>query len=301
MEIQSDSPAATTTDASAASSSSTTANPTTSVSCNYRYDVFISHRGPDTKKTFASYLYRRLLSHGFSAFLDQQELQEGLDFPCQIARAIETASVHVAILSPRYPESPWCLEELILMRESGAPILPVFYHLKPAKLRYGEALHELQMKRTYDPHTDKTQQRYDSDTIQKWRNALSSFADVSGFDLDGKFNGDEGQMLDEVVEHVVKIMAKKTPLYVAKYPTGLDNKVKGLETVIRQQQKGKVQVVGIVGLGGVGKTTLALELFNRKRSEYAKSHFLSDVRENAKRPLHLLELQRGLLKGPISI
>jgi hypothetical protein len=32
----------------------------------------------------------------------------------------------------------------------------------------------------------------DPDTIQKWRNALSSSAEVSGFELDGaKFNGDE--------------------------------------------------------------------------------------------------------------
>ena len=103
--------------------------------------------------------------------------------------------------------------------------------------------------------------------------------------------------MDKVVEHLVKILASNTRLYVAKYPTGLNEKVKDLETVLRQEHTEKVQVVGIVGLGGVGKTTLALEFFNRKRSEYSNFHFLYDVRENAKSSLHLLQLQRDLLKG----
>jgi len=251
MEIQRSSPARTIHASSA--SSSTAADPTTSGSCDYGYDVFINHRGPDTKKTFASHLYHRLLSHGFRPFLDQQELQEGLNFPSQIADVIRTAPVHVAIFSENYAKSQWCLEELLLMRESGAPVIPVFYHVEPSSLRHGEALNDLEGKRK---RTDKTQPRYDPDTIQKWRNALSSFADVSGFDLDGgKFNGDEGQMLDKVVEHVVEILAKNTGLYVAKYPTGLDNKVKDFETVLKQQHTVKVQVVDIVGLGGVGKSS----------------------------------------------
>ena len=103
-------------------------------------------------------------------------------------------------------------------------------------------------------------------------------------------------MLEKILERVVE-MSKKPELYVAKYPTGLNDKVTDFETtVLKQQRSGKVQVVGIVGLGGAGKTTLSLELFNRKRSCYSKSYFLSDVRETAnKSSLH--SLQRELLKG----
>lgn len=180
MENQRSSPAPTIDSSNA--SSSTAADPMV-------YDVFINHRGPDTKKTFAFHLYRRLLSQGFRTFLDEQELERGLDFPSQIVGAIQVASVHVAIFSMRYTESPWCLNELLLMRESGAPIIPVFYKVNPAELRYGKALHKLEMKTTDDPQTGMTRPRYNSATIQNWRNALSSVADISGFDLEGAFNG----------------------------------------------------------------------------------------------------------------
>jgi GTPase SAR1 family protein len=50
-----------------------------------------------------------------------------------------------------------------------------------------------------------------------------------------------------------------------------------------------------VGLGGVGKTTLAKEFFNRKKSNYLRSCFLLNVKDKAAEgSLNLL--QRQLLK-----
>jgi len=157
---------------------------------NQWYQVFLSHRGVDTKETFARSLYLRLLDHGLRPFLDNPEMQPGYEIASQIKNAIRTASVHVAILSARYAESTWCLDELLWMLESHrakmVPIIPVFYGVTPAQVRwtrgkdgiYAQALERLAKKRDHD-----SKPRYDDHTIENWRNALSQVADISGFEL----------------------------------------------------------------------------------------------------------------------
>lgn len=78
-------------------------------------------------------------------------------------------------------------------------------------------------------------------------------------------NGDELELelLDKLV-HCLSKMVKRAELVVAKYPTGLDETLKDFENTVllQQQHSGKTQILGIVRLGGPGKTTLAKESIN---------------------------------------
>lgn len=174
-----------------------------------RLNVFINHRGPDVKNTFASYLYHRLRYHGMQVFLDREGLQGGDNLSSTIEAAIKSASVHVAVFSPRYAESVWCLKELVLMKDSGAPIIPVFYHVKPAELRWTRVKSKLCWKkptnRAYAQALQKLERkgRCDSSTIENWRDALSHVSDTSGLDLE-TFKGDEGALLEKLVERLLK-------------------------------------------------------------------------------------------------
>eukprot|EP00253_Pinus_taeda_P034138 PITA_34138 len=261
---------------------------------SYVYQVFLNHRGPDVKKGLATDIYNGLKKLGLSVFLDQPELQRGEELDPQIEGAIRTACVHVAIFSPNYAQSRWCLHELVLMREqmlkSGSTIIPVFYKVEPADLRWarvGKGVYA----RDLGEHERKS--RYDTETIEKWRNALSAVADIVGFELKDK---EESQLVKEVVQQVVE-KARKPPLDVAKYPTGLNKKIKDVDrTLSLQRQSEKATILGIVGFGGVGKTTLAKQFFNRERSNYSRSCFLFDVRSR-----NLPSLQSSLLMELINL
>ena len=146
------------------------------------YDVFINHRGPDVKKHLASHLYYSLTAHGLRVFLDMEELQQGDGLNSQIERSIKSSFVHIAIFSPAYAESKWCLEELVLMLQSEKTIIPVFYGVQPSELRsengrYAQDLwNMLKNKKVLDPQTKQENLRFDNETAEKWRTSLSQVA-----------------------------------------------------------------------------------------------------------------------------
>ncbi|XP_039161310.1 toll/interleukin-1 receptor-like protein [Eucalyptus grandis] len=151
----------------------------TSASSGYKYDVFLSFRGPDTRRTFADYLYESLVRDGFTVFRDEEELPVGTNIGPEIERAIDGSRIHLPIFSEGYASSAWCLQELARMakcrRESaGREIVPVFYGVSPSDVRlrtgsYGQALL-------------KHEGRYDEGTVREWREALMEVADLKGWD-----------------------------------------------------------------------------------------------------------------------
>ena len=85
-------------------------------------DVFINHRGVDTKKTVAALLYDRLIRGNFRPFLDYRNLKPGEKLFDELHGAIRQCKVGVAVFSPRYCESYFCLHELAMIIESNKKV-----------------------------------------------------------------------------------------------------------------------------------------------------------------------------------
>ncbi|GLT60410.1 hypothetical protein SLA2020_331770 [Shorea laevis] len=98
-------------------------------------DVFISHRGIDTKRTISGLLYNRLVSLGLNPFLDSKNMKPGDRLFDEINDAVRHCKVGVAVLSPRYCESYFCLHELALMMENRKKVIPIFCDVKPSLLQ----------------------------------------------------------------------------------------------------------------------------------------------------------------------
>uniref|UniRef100_A0A0A0L2L7 TIR domain-containing protein n=1 Tax=Cucumis sativus TaxID=3659 RepID=A0A0A0L2L7_CUCSA len=99
-------------------------------------DVFINHRGVDTKKTVAALLYDRLVRVNLRPFLDYKNMKPGDKLFDEIHGAIRKCKVGVAVFSPRYCESYFCLHELAMMFESNKKVcyislllLLLFFHI----------------------------------------------------------------------------------------------------------------------------------------------------------------------------
>ncbi|GLJ34185.1 hypothetical protein SUGI_0687090 [Cryptomeria japonica] len=223
---------------------------------------------------------------GLHVFLDVEALKPGDVVPAEIQHAITSAALHIAILSPNYAESPWCLAELCLLLKTGAKIIPIFYHVEPSDLRwidvgegtYANAFSEHGKKRKYSP-----------EKLDEWRRALYNISFHSGYKV--KNNEDEARILKNIVNCAIKVM-KMVSLPVAEHPQGLDDLVEGFKSVASKE---KVQITGILGMGGSGKTTLAKELFNWNFSSFDRCSFVFDVRDAASR-YALAKKQKKLLR-----
>lgn len=79
---------------------------------NYRYDVFISFRGPDTRNTFVDHLYAHLIRKGIFAFKDDKKLEKGESLSPQLILAIKSSRISIIVFPEKYAGSRWCLEEM---------------------------------------------------------------------------------------------------------------------------------------------------------------------------------------------
>ncbi|CAI9297043.1 unnamed protein product [Lactuca saligna] len=130
-----------------ASSSSSPSTPTLS-SQSWKYDVFLSFRGEDTRNTFVGHLYSALEQQGIYTYKDNETHPRGESIHPSLMKAIEESQIAIIVFSKNYCDSLWCLDELahiMKCRDTRSQIvMPIFYDVDPSEVRkqkgkYGEA------------------------------------------------------------------------------------------------------------------------------------------------------------------
>ncbi|BBH08909.1 Putative disease resistance TIR-NBS-LRR class protein [Prunus dulcis] len=251
------------------------------------HDVFLSFRGEDTRLSFVSHLYHELQLRGIKTFKDDPKLERGTAISSGLFNAIQESMLAIVVLSPKYASSTWCLDELteiLQCMKSKGTILPVFYNVDPSHVR--------KQSGTFADAFAEHEKRFreDIDKVKSWRDALTEVANLSG--IDSK-NECERKLIENIVEWVWEKVHHRFKLLGSTELVGMKF-IREQVDLLLAHPTDDVRFVGIWGMGGIGKTTIAKLVYDRISIHYEVKSFLANVREVSQRG-DLVNLQRQLL------
>ncbi|XP_057748411.1 TMV resistance protein N-like [Arachis stenosperma] len=254
------------------------------------YAIFLSFRGEDTRHTFTGYLYEALCRKGIKTFMDNENLRIGDSIGPNLLKAIEHSRISIVVFSENYAASKWCLDELVKIlecrNEKNMLLFPIFYKVAPSDVRY--------QRNSYEKAMAAHELRYGcgSEKVKKWRSALFDVSQISGHVLR---EGYEYKFIQDIVCKADAKLLSSKQLHIDEDMVGLQFRVEEVKSLLDLKSSDSTSMVGIYGIGGIGKTTLAKALYNTICNQFEGACFLFDVRKTSNQDKGQVHLQQTIL------
>ncbi|CAL9241827.1 unnamed protein product [Arabidopsis halleri] len=286
-----------------------------------QHQVFINFRGTELRNNFISHLEKALLNKKVNVFIDIRE-RIGKDKDIFFQR-IRESRITIAVISSKYTESKWCLNELAEIQKcvlaETMEVFPVFYKVDVGMVEKQTGEFGENFKKLLEQHHSES---------EKWERALKFVTTKLGVRVDEK--SFECDIVDHVVKDVMKAINEIPTDQGTKSPRGdiivlpegknirgepesssswsskaspffgIETRLEQLKEKLDFESNEVTRVVGVVGMPGIGKTTLAKKVLEDWGYEFSHTMFLDDVREKSKYP-EIHNLQMELLCGLTNI
>ncbi|XP_071698052.1 TMV resistance protein N-like [Rutidosis leptorrhynchoides] len=258
-----------------------------------KYDVFLSFRGEDTRKNYVDHLYKALSDQLIHTYKDDQTHPRGDSIGPSLLMAIEESQIAVVVFSENYADSSWCLDELVhIMKcrdERGLIVIPIFYKVDPSDVR--------KLKGQFG--TGFAKPKRDKSIIKEelWKKVIVDASNISGWEPSHIANGHEAAGIKSIVDTILeKLFSFDEDVDVDEDLVGMGTRLQYLESLLDINSSG-VHMVGIWGVGGIGKTTLAYCAYEKFSHHFQAHCFIDQIREESTKHDGLKKVQEKILSA----
>uniref|UniRef100_A0A0D3EEM2 ADP-ribosyl cyclase/cyclic ADP-ribose hydrolase n=1 Tax=Brassica oleracea var. oleracea TaxID=109376 RepID=A0A0D3EEM2_BRAOL len=213
---------------------------------------------------------------------------------------IEGSKIALAIFSPKYTESNWCLKELVKinerMEQSKLVVIPIFYKVEPVTVK--------ELKGEFGDKFRELVKSIDKKTKKKWKEALKSVPLSMGFVLTEKrvtwsfVHSDEDETIVRIVKEVKRVLSRLARAFPnareCSRPSlqrdkkshesswGIEHRLEQLEEKLCFGFEESTRTIGVVGMPGIGKTTLTRKLYEQLNNGFLSHVLIEDIHEISK-------------------
>ncbi|GJW97338.1 kinase RLK-Pelle-CrRLK1L-1 family protein [Tanacetum coccineum] len=231
-------------------------------------NVFLSFGGEDDIcLSFVDHLRSALVQNGIDTYM------RGISVSPSFMKAIQESQIALIVFSKnciscRFLDEFACIMKC--MEERGQVVKAIFYGVDSV----------LQMK------------------VGSWRNAMMNASNLSGWVPKYFANGNDSKCINQIVDTVslglLPLMSSSPKSLI-----GIETRMLNLKSLL-EIGAGDVRMIGIWGIGGGGKSTLAFSIYMEICHEFDRWCFIANIREEASSH-GLNELQQKILFSPKSL